>query len=495
MRLARVAACTAATALLTTATGVTSSAAAANKPELRYSATTASGAVQVVLNLPATVPALPGVPNPLVLTLLGTDGTAFHGASTAADIATAHSYLAGGSLVTSSALAAVLGPLNRTLTSDLAHPGLKSASLISVPSNPLGLGLDVTNQTANVLAAARQARSSTNLARASLGSLTSLGLGPVLTPTLATLNTAVATVTAQTAALTSALSAVPALPPLTIPNPLSPILGGPATITTPTVDGSTLTAAVGELPAQVQALTDKLLNGALVTINGVSTAQSILPGASTVAAAAQSQLLSIDLFGGLVRVDATTSRAAATAGVTRGAATTEAAATLLSVKVTDSLGDLLTLVANDKGITAGLLDGTLGQVLSGPTQAIVTTVDAALNTLLAQLTTLLAGLNSGADVLAQGTVSKSVSADGHRAASHAAPAQVLIGLPVAPDLLTIAVGKTDAVSALSVAAPTAVTPTVPELPRTGASTQAGALALLLLVAAGGTVALRRRTRP
>jgi LPXTG-motif cell wall-anchored protein len=495
MRLARVAACTAATALLTTAAGVTSSAAAA-KPELHYRSTTATGAVQVVLNLPAGVPALPGVPNPLVLTLLGTDATGFHGASAASDIATAHSYLAGGSLVTDSALAAVLGPLGRTLTSDLTHPGLKSASLISVPSNPLGLGLDVTNQTANVTAASRQAQSSANLASASLGSLSSLGLGVVLTPALATLNTAVATVTTQTAALTSALSAVPALPPLTIPNPLSPILGGPTTITTPTLDGGTLTTAIGELPAQIQAITDKLLNGAVVTLNGVTTSQAILPAASSIAATAQSQLLSIDLFGGLVRIDATKALASATAGITQGSATTAASATLLSVKVSTALGDLLTLVANDKGITAGLLNGTLGQVLSGPTQALVTTVDGALNTVLAQLTTLLSQLNSGADLIQQGTVSQSVSPDGHQASSHAVPAQVLIGLPVAPNLLTIAVGKADAVSALSVAAPTAVTPTtpIPELPHTGASTGAGALAALLLLAAGGTVALRRRTR-
>jgi LPXTG-motif cell wall-anchored protein len=493
MRLARVAACTAATALLTTAAGVGSATAATSKPDLHYRSTTGTGVVQLVLNLPSGVPALPGVPNPLVLTLLGTDATDFHGTSATSDIATAHSYLAGGSLVSDSGLAAVLGPLNRVLTSDLAHPGPKSASLLTVPSNQLGLALDVADQTANVSTSSRQAQSSSTLANASLGSLSSLGVGAVLTPALATLNTAVSTVTTQAAALTSALSAVPTLPAVTLPNPLSPILGGPAMITTPTLSGTTLATAVAELPAQIQAIIDKLLNGAVVKLNSVSTSQSILPAASTVTATGQSRLLSVELFGGLVSIDATRALATAKAGLTRGTATANASATLLSLKVADSFGALLTLVADDKGLTAGLLDGSLGQVLSGPTKALVTTVDGALNTVLAQLTTLLSALNSGANLITQGTVSKSVSANGHQAESHASPAQVLIGLPVAPNLLTIAVGKADAVSALSVTAPTAVTPPTVELPHTGASEQAGALALLLLLAAGGAVVLRRRT--
>jgi LPXTG-motif cell wall-anchored protein len=494
MRLARVAACTAATALLTTA--ASAGAAAAAKPDLHYSSTTSTAAVQVVLTLPAGVPALPGVPNPLVLTLLGTDATSFHGTASQADVATAHSYLAGGSLVTDSALAAVLGPLNRTVTSDLAHPGLQSANLITVPSNPLGLGLSVASQTANVNGGTKTATSTSNLARASLGSLTDLGVGAALSPVLATLTTALSTVTTQTAALTSALSAVPTLPAVTIPNPLSTILGGPATVTTPTLSGDTLSAAVAELPAEIQAILDRLLNGAAVTINGIDTSQGITPATSGIAATAKSDLLSIDLFGGLVKVDATKALASATAGLTRGAASGAASATLLSVKVSNDLGDLLTLVASDKGITAGLLNGTLGQTLSGPTQALVTTIDGALNTVLAELTALLSQLNSGADLIQQGTVSKQVSADGHRSESHAAPARVQIGLPVAQDLLTIAVGRADAVSALSVAAPTVVPPTKPvvgELPHTGGSDGAALLAFTLLLVAGGTVVVRRRT--
>jgi LPXTG-motif cell wall-anchored protein len=67
---------------------------------------------------------------------------------------------------------------------------------------------------------------------------------------------------------------------------------------------------------------------------------------------------------------------------------------------------------------------------------------------------------------------------------------VTIGLPVAPDLLTIAVGKADAVSALSVSAPTVTAPQ--DLPKTGASESAALLALVLVALAGGTALVRRR---
>jgi LPXTG-motif cell wall-anchored protein len=296
--------------------------------------------------------------------------------------------------------------------------------------------------------------------------------------------------------LTSSLSALPALPPVSIPNPLSGILGGPATLTTPTLDGSLLSSAVNDVPAQVTALTDKLLNGAAVDLNGVDTAQAITPGTSAVTAAAHSSLLSADLFGGLVHVTATQAAASAKAGLTKAAAASTGSATLVSVRVSDAFGTLLQAVASDKGITAGLLDGSLGQALDSVTQPIVATVDAALGTVLSELTGLLSSLNSGASVLQQGTLTKKVSADGHSAEAHATPAAVRVGLPVAPDLLTLTIGKADAVSAVSVAAPTVVTPvTAPpqELPHTGLSDDATLLALGLLLAAGTTVALRRRT--
>lgn len=486
------AACTAATALLTVAAGAGSASAATS--DLQYRSTTDTGVVQLVLRLPGTVPALPGVPNPLVLTLLGTDAQGFHGAGSA-DVATAHSYLAGGSLVTDSALAAVLGSLNRVVTSDLAHPGTTSATALSVPSNPLGLGLNVIAQQATTRSADRSAASSSNLTNAFLGSLRSLGLGTALDTSLAQLDAALATITSGSAALTSALSALPALPTVTVPNPLQPVLGGTPTITTPTLSGTTLTSAISELPAQVDALTAKLTDGALVSLDGVDTAQSILPATSSVTAAARSKLLGVDLFGGLVHLSATQASATAKAGLTRSAASSATSATLLALKVSDAFGTLLQAVASDKGITAGLLDGSLGQTLNGVTTPLVQTVDDALNTVLAQLTSLLATLDSGASLIQQGTTSSKTSADGRSVEAHAVPAQVRIGLPVAANLLTLSIGKADAVSAVSLAAPPVVTPpaTTAQLPHTGLSDSTPLLALGLLGAAGAAVAVRRRT--
>jgi hypothetical protein len=493
MRLARVATCTATAVLLTAAAGLgTASAATADKGVL-YTSSTNTGVVQVTLTLPDTIPALPGVPNPLVLTLIGTDAVDSH-RSGAPDVGASRSFLAGGSLVTDSALAGVLGPLNRVLTSDVTHPGLKTASALTVPANPLGLELSVAAQKADFDAVSHVEASSGSLTSAQLGSLRSLGLGAVLDPALAALNTAVGTVTAQTSALTSALSALPTLPTTTVPNPLSGILGGPPAITTPALSGNTLTAAIGELPAQIDALTAKLLDGSAVTLNGVDTSQSITPALSSIAAVAHTRLLSVDLFGGLVSLTATDATATAKAALTKASATSSASPTLLSLKVSDAFGTLLQAVASDKGITAGLLDGSLGQTLSNVTQPIVTTVNAALDTVLAQLTSLLASLNSGASLITQGTVTHSVSANGHQAQAHALPAGVTIGLPVAPNLLQLTVGKADSVAALAVAPPAVVTPTTPELPHTGGSERAGLLALVLMVVGGATVALRNVSR-
>ena len=490
----RTATCTLATTVIALAAAPGAASAATAKRELLYNTTTSTGVVQLVLALPSTVPALPGVPNPVVITLLGTDAQGHHGA-TGADVATAHSYLAGGSLVTDSALSAVLGPLNRTVTASLSDPGDKSEGLITAPSNPLGLGLGVVTQKAGVSAATRAATSSSTLADASLGSLRSLGLGTVLEPALAQLNAALATVTDQASPLTGAISGLPALPVISVPNPLSGVVTGvPATISTPALSGATLSSTVNELPAQIEALTDKLLDGDVVKLNAVSTKQALTPAATSVTAAGDAGVASVDLFGGLVQVTASQAKVSAKAGLTKSAASSTAAATLVSVKVSDDFGDLLQLVASEKGLTAGLLDGTLGQTLSPTVEAVVATVDAALDTVLEELTGLLSSLNAGASAIKQGTTSKTVSADGHSAEAHAVPAEVVLGLPVAPDLLTLSIGKADAVAGLSVASAVVAAPDAPaeELPHTGLADQAGLLALGVIVVGAATAAYRRR---
>jgi len=132
-----------------------------------------------------------------------------------------------------------------------------------------------------------------------------------------------------------------------------------------------------------------------------------------------------------------------------------------------------------------------------------------------QLNGLLQTLGGGAQVLQQGTVSKSVSPDGKHAEAHAVPAKVTLGLPGAANLVALSLGSADAVAdrapaitpvtaPITAVAPPAIKvptketlvirPSTPskklaftggDLPLTG-----GAAALLLLAGAG---LARRRT--
>lgn len=342
-----------------------------------------------------------------------------------------------------------------------------------------------------------KATSAGTLTDASLGSLRSLGLGAALDPVLGPLNDALAQLVTQSAPLTDAVATLPTLPSVPVPNPLAPILGGPATIPTPAVGGPAVSGTVRELPARVQALTDQLLDGAAVDITGVDTAQSISPTATSVTAAGRSDLASVELFGGLVTLKASQATASATAALTKSAASTDASATLVEVEIADAFGELLQLVASEKGITAGLLGGTLGQTLEPAVRPTVAAVDAALNTVLAQLTALLESLNAGAKLIKQGTVSEEVAADGRSAEASATPAEVTIGLPVAPDLLTVSIGAVEALAAVAPApvaapSPAAVAPVAQSLPRTGAQDALPTAAAALLLAGLATVAVRRR---
>lgn len=106
--------------------------------------------------------------------------------------------------------------------------------------------------------------------------------------------------------------------------------------------------------------------------------------------------------------------------------------------------------------------------------------------MLAQLTALLESLNAGAKLIKQGTVSEEVAADGRSAEASATPAEVTIGLPVAPDLLTVSIGAVEALAAVAPA------PVAQSLPRTGAQDALPTAAAALLLAGLATVAVRRR---
>jgi len=463
-------------------------AAAGSGSPILYRATTGTGVVQLVLTLPAGAAALP-IPRPAVLTLVGTDGAGLHSAGTP-DVARTDSFLAGGSLITGTPASAALSPLGRVLTADLAHPHPVAPPALTVPPNPLGLKLGVGAQTASVQPTTSSTASST-LAKASLGSLDALGLAPVLDPLSAQLNTAATALTTAAKPLTDGIKKVPAPPVVMIPNPLQPVVGGPSTISTPALGGPALAAAINGLPAQVRALLDKLRNGAVVQLDGLDTGQGIAPATSSATATGHTNLADLKLFGGLVVVKASQATATATAGLTKSEAAAGASATLVQITVSDAFGTLLQAVASDKGVTGGLLDGALAN--PSPERDLIKVANAALNTLLQQLTDVLMMLNSGAKLIKQGTATHTVSPDGRTAQAHAVPAQVTLGLPGAPNLVQVSVGRADAVVAVATpVAPVAPVAVGAALPRTGLEQGGTAAAALLLVSGLGLVALRRR---
>jgi len=504
-----------------------------------FSGTTDSSAVQLVVTFPAQLNAvfsqLAGtplaVPNPLSVALIHTSGSARHDGRSA-DTSTATSDLINGSLVDSSALTPVLGQLKRTVVASLTNPSPATATLASVPSpNPLTLSLSAGTVAASASKADRSNAGTGNLASAGLLSLKAIGVPQQLQDALNQITAALQTVVAQAAPLTTVLNGLPSLPavpamslgPVTGPlagTPLAPVAAAIPTSTPaiPSLSPQALTDLLNQLPATLNALIDQLLNQPLITLGAASTSQSIKPAGSGTVSSAAANVGDINILGGLLTVTATKASAVADATGVAGKATSDASATLAKVSVSPNgpLANLLTVIADDKGLAAAL--GGLGGVSSTLQPTLGTAVAAlnnGLNAALMQLNGLLQTLGGGAQVLQQGTVSKSVSPDGKHAEAHAVPAKVTLGLPGAANLVALSLGSADAVAdrapaitpvtaPVTVVAPPAIKvptketlvirPSAPskklaftggDLPLTG-----GAAALLLLAGAG---LARRRT--
>ncbi len=490
---------TAALALAVSAAAVAPAFAASSDTTLSTRSAANAAVVSLTINLPAALPAVPGVPKPLSLDLLSVEGGGLHDATgKTGDLARALSSLAGGTLVTQTPLSAVL---DRSLLATQAKPGTQTANLLSVPANPLGLKLAAAPQSVTTtIGGALGSTSRSQVATSALGSLADLGAGAAVDALLGTLVTATQAVGTGAAPLTNALGGVTSMiPSVTVPNPLGPVVGGPATISTPATTPTTFTDLLSkDLPAQLAAIQAKLRDGAIITLNGLDAQQTVsgLRDSKLVTAAASSNLADLSLFGGLVTVTASKSSATATAGGAPGSGAADGSATLVKVTVGNALGDLLKALVSDKGITVGLLDGTaLGKQLDATTKGLVSTVDAALNTALAQVVTLLETLNSSAKLIQQGTFTKTVSKDGRTAEAHATPAQVTLGLPTLPNLVQLSIGRSDAVVSAQAIAPAApVVPNTPPaaptaLPRTGGSTTLAVVGLMTLL---GAAAVRRR---
>lgn len=502
-----------------------------------FSGTTDSSAVQLVVTFPAQLNAvfsqLAGtplaVPNPLSVALIHTSGSARHDGRSA-DTSTATSDLINGSLVDSSALTPVLGQLKRTVVASLTNPSPATATLASVPPNPLKLSLSAGTVAASASKADRSNAGTGNLASAGLLSLKAIGVPQQLQDALNQITAALQTVVAQAAPLTTVLNGLPSLPavpamslaPVTGPlagTPLAPVAAAIPTSTPaiPSLSPQALTDLLNQLPATLNALIDQLLNQPLISLGAASTSQSIKPAGSGTLSSAAANIGDINILGGLITVTATKASAVADATGVAGKATSDASATLAKVSVSPNgpLANLLTVIADDKGLAAALGGLGVGGALQPTLDAAVAALNNGLNAALMQLNSLLQTLGGGAQVLQQGTVSKSVSPDGKHAEAHAVPAKVTLGLPGAANLVALSLGSADAVAdrapaitpvttPITVVAPPAIKvptketlvirPSTPskklaftggDLPLTG-----GAAALLLLAGAG---LARRRT--
>ena len=503
-----------------------------------YSGSADSSAVQLVLTLPSALSAVTGaagplLPNPIDLSLIRSTGMVTHDGKNA-DVSTSASDLAQGSLVSNSALTPALTPLlSHTVTSSLTTPNPAPFALASLPPNPLGLNLNLTPLTAITNPGTKSTSADGGVANGALASLSTLApqvtvplqsalttvntqLGSALTQLTAALGTAAAPVSSVTVPLAGALTGIPTV---TVPaTPLTPA----TTVSVGTLLGGSLTDPVGQLtttlnnlPALIAKVEDELLNGAALSLDGVSSTENVAPlGAGTESTGA-ANVATINLFGGLVQVQATRASADAVAPGTAGKATSTSSATLLKVVVGQDIGNLLTLIADDNGLTAGLLTGS-SPVIGTALQPVLTTVNGALAGVLSALTGLLQGLNSDAKILQQGTATHSVSADGTHAEAHATPAEVSIGLPGAANLIALSLGKVDVVanqqniSTTTTATPVTTTvkpPTVTTVPRrpakpvapakklayTGADLPLTAGAALVLLGAAAGIARRRRS--
>ena len=179
------------------------------------------------------------------------------------------------------------------------------------------------------------------------------------------------------------------------------------------------------------------------------------------------------------------------------------------MQIGNDLNQLLDLAATEQGITAAILPSTaLGSTLDTATQGAITTINNGLNTALGTLVGLLQSLNSDTQVLSQGTTSTTTAPNGQSSQAHATPAQVVIGLPGAANLVALSLGKVDVTAArqvtttntAAVVPPTktvkkvAAKPVAPtkRLAYTGADLPLSAGVALALLGAGGVLARRRR---
>jgi LPXTG-motif cell wall-anchored protein len=432
--------------------------------------------------------------SPITLNLVSASGNSINTDKTDAN---GRSDLASGTVADLPLLASVL---KRSVVASMKTPVPAPQNLLSLPANPLGLQLTAAPQSAAVSPTTLTSVARTQLATSALGSLNSLGLGAVLDPAFAGLNSAAQGVLDALTPLSNALGSIPDVTIPSIPNVLQPLLGGPANLMNSTaIGGSTISGLVAALPQTLTDLENAIENGAVISLDGVDAQESIAPTASSTRSTAFGRLADLKLFGGLITVSGFGSTVSATATGTdpkkAGGSHAEADAQLVKASLDDGgsslLGKTLVAVVDSKGLALQVL-GSTG--VSQSVQDLAAALNSAVGTLTTQLNNLLGMLGV---TIQQSAVQHSETA--MHAEAHASGVLVEVAPPSSGLDLKVRVGATDAES--NYAAP-AVTLPAPKAPAPGAKAPEKKLAytgadlpllgLAGLVLSGAAIVLRRR---
>jgi hypothetical protein len=470
--------------IVAASTGVAGASAAENR---QMTATGDGSALKITLNLPEAAAALLGT-STIVQTISLTDGKISTVGLPAAETT------------------AVLGKGNIPQVSDLLSSFTKAslgtkledtkAGLVDYNANGIKLQvLPLTSKVADPSKLATGTLASSSSAIAHIGISAPLAAANAVTaPVTAVLDTALNTANSTTSQATGAVTS-------TLTNAIS------------TLNGAT-EAAGAPLPSDVQAAVDtavgtltNTLNGLTTTLSGLSSAtellsldsitsdQAITRNGAALTSTVNNTVKNINVLSGLVKVEAVTSEAVATAGGVPGSAKATTNAPVFKVDIANGA---LTALLDQNGLNVG---GTVGSVLPADLQ---NTVNGALGTVNGLLNEV-----AGVDV-AMGKGVTQTAPDGTSAAAAVASTVLTVDppalhgivagvqtpvslLPAGKKFLTLELVSANAAVANRVVAENAVAPTVlpKALPRTGGSLPLAALATVLLGAA--FIARRRRT--
>ena len=468
-RVARLTALALATGTLVAASAGLASPASAAADARQMTANGTGSALKITINLPAAAAAVLGTSS-IVQTISLTDGTV----STVG--------------LPSAESSAVLGKGTIPMVSDLLAKSTKAALGAKVEDNQAGFAINQNGITASILPLSSKvadpstvtngvlAKSSSAVARVAISAPLS-ATAALTAPVQAVLDTALSTVsnTSSTAVPTVADTLNGAIDKLN------------ATASQTTAVTAPVQAAVDSLTKTLDGLTTTLtgLSGAttLLSLDSVTSDQVISRQGDAVSSNVVNAVKNISVLGGLVKVQAVTSEATATAGGVPGSAKAVTNAPVFKVDIANGA---LTALLDEKGLTVG----AVGQGLPAGLQGTVNTALGTVNGLLNQV--------AGVDV-AIGKGVTQVAPDGTSAAAAVATTVLTVDPPLlhtagllAADKKFVQLELVSAQAAVAnrlVPAPAAPAVTPVSLPRTGAELPVAIAGTVLL---GVAMVIRRR---